>query len=274
MPRRGATGGDREVVEGYRWTPGRVILHVAVGLFAGLLSGMFGVGGGIVIVPLLVLLLAYPQRLASGTSLAAIIPAASVGVISYAFSGDVAWVPALILAGGAVIGAQVGTWLLPRVPVRVLQFGFAVFLIVVIVSLFLVIPSRGEPFELGVVTVLGLILLGLITGLLSGLLGIGGGIVVVPALLLIFGTSDLIARGTSLLMIIPTAISGTIGNLGRRNVNLLGAALVGGSACTTTALGAFITKSIDPFSANIIFAVFLFFITVQILVRAIRGRSK
>lgn len=274
MPRRGASGGEGDIVEGYRWTPGRVILHISVGLFAGLLSGMFGVGGGVVIVPLLVLLLAYPQRLASGTSLAAIIPAASVGVISYALSNDVAWIPALILAGGAVIGAQIGTWLLPRVPVRVLQFAFAAFLIAVIVSLFLVIPSRGEPFELSVVTVFGLIALGLVTGVLSGLLGVGGGIVVVPALLLLFGTSDLIARGTSLLMIIPTAISGTIGNLRRRNVNLLGAALIGGAACTTTALGAVITKSIDPFTANIVFAVFLFFITLQILVRAIRGRSK
>lgn len=274
MPGRGATGGSGEVAEGYSWTTGRVILHISVGLFAGLLSGMFGVGGGIVIVPMLVLVLAYPQRLASGTSLAAIIPAASVGVISYALSDDVAWIPALILAAGAVIGAQIGTWLLPRVPVRALQFGFAAFLIVVIVSLFLVIPSRDEPFDLSVAVVLGLIGLGLATGVLSGLLGVGGGIIVVPALMLLFGTSDLIARGTSLLMMIPTALSGTFGNVRRKNVNLLGAALVGGAACTTTALGAFITKSIDPFSANIIFAVFLFFITVQIIVRAIRGRSK
>lgn len=274
MPNSGAAGGAGDAVAGYRWTTGRVILHISVGLFAGLLSGMFGVGGGIVIVPMLVLVLAYPQRLASGTSLAAIIPAASVGVVSYALSGDVAWIPALILAAGAVIGAQIGTWLLPRVPVRALQFGFAAFLIAVIVSLFLVIPSRDEPFELSVAVVFGLIGLGLATGVLSGLLGVGGGIIVVPALMLLFGTSDLIARGTSLLMMIPTALSGTIGNLRRKNVNVLGAVLVGGAACTTTALGAFITKSIDPFSANIVFAVFLFFITVQIIVRAIRGRSK
>ena len=274
MPGRGASSGGNEIVDGYRWSTGRVIAHLAVGLGAGLLSGMFGVGGGIVIVPLLVLALGYPQRLASGTSLAAIIPAASVGVISYALSNDVAWIPALILAAGAVIGAQIGTWLLPRVPVRVLQFGFAAFLIVVIVSLFLVIPSRGEPFELSVLIVLGLIGLGLITGVLSGLLGVGGGIIVVPVLMLLFGTSDLIARGTSLLMMIPTALSGTFGNVRRKNVNLLGAVLVGGAACTTTALGAFITKSVDPLSANVIFGVFLFFITVQMIVRAIRGRSK
>ena len=130
------------------WGVSRVLVHVAIGLAAGILSGMFGVGGGTVIVPLLVLLLGYPQRLATGTSLAAIVPTATVGVISYGVSGDVGWVQALILAAGAVIGAQVGSWLLPRVPVRALQFGFAAFLVAVIVSLFFIIPTRGEPFEL------------------------------------------------------------------------------------------------------------------------------
>lgn len=252
------------------WTPTRVILHIALGLGAGLLSGMFGVGGGVVIVPALVLMLGYPQRLASGTSLAAIVPVATVGVISYAVSGDVQWIAALILAAGAVVGAQVGTWLLPRLPVRALQLGFSAFLVAVIVSLFLVIPTRGEPFTVTWFVVLGLVGLGLVTGVLSGLLGVGGGIIIVPSLMLLFGTSDLIARGTSLLMMIPTALSGTYGNLRRNNVNLVGAVLVGGSACLTTALGAWITKMVDPLTANIVFAIFLIAITAQLVARAIR----
>ncbi len=56
--------------------------------------------------------------------------------------------------------------------------------------------------------------------------------------MLLFGTSDLVAKGTSLLMMIPTAVSGTVGNIRRRNVDLVAAALVGVAACTTTALGA------------------------------------
>lgn len=252
------------------WTPGRVLLHIAIGLVAGLLSGMFGVGGGILIVPALVLLLAYPQRLAAGTSLAAIVPIATVGVISYALSGNVQWVAALILAAGAVVGAQIGSWLLPRVPVKALQLGFAVFLLVVIVSLFVIVPSRGEPFDITWISGPGLVALGLITGVLSGLLGVGGGIIVVPALMLLFGTSDLIARGTSLLMMIPTAISGTIGNARRSNVDLAGAALIGLSACTTTALGAWIARSVDPLTGNIVFAVFLVFVAVQIAVKALK----
>ena len=90
-------------------TPRFVITCIAIGLAAGLLSGLFGVGGGTVIVPLLLLFLRFEQRLAAGTSLAAIVPTATVGVVSYAVHGSVAWIPALILAAGAVVGAQIGT---------------------------------------------------------------------------------------------------------------------------------------------------------------------
>jgi uncharacterized membrane protein YfcA len=247
---------------------------IGVGLLAGLMSGLFGVGGGTVIVPLLVLILGFDQRLAAGTSLAAIVPTATVGVISYAVHGSVAWIPAIILAVGAVLGAQVGTWLLPRVSQTALRWGFVAFLVVVIVSLFFVIPSRDAELELTLVTIVGLVVLGLITGVLAGLLGVGGGVIVVPALLLLFGTSDLIAKGTSLLMMIPTAISGTVGNLRRGNVDLLAAALVGVAACTTTALGAWIATLVDPFVGNILFAAFLVFIATQMALKAVRGRRK
>lgn len=255
-------------------TPLFVLTCVGVGLLAGLLSGLFGVGGGTVIVPLLVLVLKFDQRLAAGTSLAAIVPTAAVGVISYAVSGSVAWVAGLILAAGAVAGAQLGTWLLARLPITVLRWGFVGFLIVVIVGLFLVIPSRDAQFEVTWLSGIGLAVLGVITGILAGLLGVGGGVIVVPALILLFGTSDLIAKGTSLLMMIPTAISGTVGNIRRRNVDLLAAAIIGLAACTTTAVGAWIATLIDPVVGNVLFAVFLAVIAAQMAVRAVRGRRR
>ncbi|MFV0319523.1 MAG: sulfite exporter TauE/SafE family protein [Microbacterium sp.] len=257
-----------------RRRPRAVLVFVGIGLVAGLLSGLFGVGGGTVIVPFLVLLLRFDQRLAAGTSLAAIVPTAAVGVVSYAVHGAVAWIPALILAAGAVIGAQLGTWLLPRLSQRLLRWCFVAFLVVVIVSLFVVVPSRDAVLELTWVTGPGLAVLGMITGVLAGLLGVGGGVVVVPALILLFGTSDLIAKGTSLLMMIPTAFSGTVGNVHRRNVDLFGAALIGVSACTTTALGAWFSTLLDPFVGNVLFAVFLAVIAVQMAVRAVRGRGR
>lgn len=251
-----------------------VLTCLAVGLVAGLMSGLFGVGGGTVIVPLLVLLLRFDQRFAAGTSLAAIVPTAAVGVTSYAIHDSVAWIPALLLAAGAVVGAQIGTWLLPRMPLTFLRWAFVVFLVVVIVSLFIVIPSRDAELPVTWLTGIALVVLGLVTGVLSGLIGVGGGIIVVPALMLLFGTSDLIAKGTSLLMMIPTALSGTVGNLRRRNVDLLAAVLIGGAACTTTALGAWIATLVDPFVGNLLFAAFLVVISVQMTVRAIRGHRR
>jgi uncharacterized membrane protein YfcA len=249
-----------------------ILTCVGVGLLAGLLSGLFGVGGGTVIVPLLVLILSFDQRLAAGTSLAAIVPTAAIGVISYAVHGSVAWIPALLLAAGAVVGAQIGTWLLPRLSLTVLRWGFVGFLVAVIVSLFVVIPSREADLALTWLSGIALVVVGVATGILSGLIGVGGGIVVVPALMLLFGTSDLVAKGTSLLMMIPTAVSGTIGNLRRDNVDLAAAALVGVAACTTTALGAWIATLVDPFVGNMLFAAYLVVIAVQMGLRAARGR--
>lgn len=253
-------------------TPRFVVGCLSIGLAAGLLSGLFGVGGGTVIVPMLMLLLRFDQRLAAGTSLAAIVPTATVGVVSYAVHGSVAWIPALILAAGAVAGAQLGTWLLARLPQNALRWGFVGFLAVVIVMLFVVIPSRDAELELTVLVGIGLAGLGVFTGIMAGLLGVGGGVVVVPALIFLFGTSDLVAKGTSLLMMIPTALSGTVGNLRRKNVDLVAAALIGLAACTTTALGAWLATLLDPLVSNILFAAFLTFIAAQLAVRAWRAR--
>lgn len=255
-------------------TPRTILTCVGIGLAAGLLSGLFGVGGGTVIVPMLVLLLGFDQRRAAGTSLAAIVPMASVGVISYALHGAVAWIPALILSATAVVGAQFGTWLLARISQRALRWGFVGFLVAVIVMLFVVIPSRDAGLELTWLTGIGLALLGLVTGVLAGLLGVGGGIVVVPALMIVFGVSDLVAKGTSLLMMIPTAISGTVGNLRRRNVDLVVAVAVGASACTTTALGAWLATLLDPLTANILFAAFLTYVAVQMALKASSRRGR
>ncbi|WP_336646390.1 sulfite exporter TauE/SafE family protein [Microbacterium sp. USHLN186] len=254
--------------------PRAYLTFIGIGLTAGLLSGLFGVGGGTVIVPLLVLLLSFDQRRAAGTSLAAIVPTAAVGVISYAASGSVAWIPALILAAGAVVGAQIGARLLPRVSQSALRWGFVVFLVIVIVSLFLVIPSRAAEFELNWLNGVGLVLVGVVTGVIAGLIGVGGGVIIVPVLMLGFGTSDLVAKGTSLLMMIPTAVSGTVGNLRHRNVDLLAAALIGVAACTTTAVGAWLATLIDPLLGNILFAAYLVVIAVQMSLKALRSRGR
>ncbi len=251
-------------------TPGGIAGLLGIGLVAGFLSGMFGVGGGILIVPGLITVAGFSQRLASGTSLTAIVPLATVGVVSYASSGHISAAGGLVLALGAMLGAQVGTWILARIRVRPLQLIFVGFMVVVIVSLFLAVPSRYGNFKLTAISSVALLAVGFVTGVLSGLLGIGGGVIVVPALILLFGFSDLVAKGTSLLMMIPTALTGTLANMRNGNVDLRAATLVGIPACVTTFLGSLTAKAVSPGLANTLFAIFLSGVALQLLWKALK----
>ena len=251
-----------------------VISLALVGIAAGLLSGLFGIGGGTIIVPALALWLSMPQKLSAGTSVAAILPTAVVGAATYALQGQVDWIAALALAVGIVAGAQLGSHLLAKLPVGAIQWGFMAFLAVVIVSLWFVVPQRGDRIEISVLTVALLVLTGFITGILSGILGVGGGVVVVPALMFFFGSSDLIAKGTSLLMMIPGSISATIGNFKRSNVDLRAAAIVGLAACACVPFGAMFAAWIDPFWGNVAFSLYLAFVLVQMLVRRLKAQRE
>ena len=94
----------------------RILLVIATGVGAGFLSGLFGVGGGLVIVPALMAVLGMDQCRASSTSLAAIIVTAAVGSGTYALHGEVSWVGGALLVVGALAGSQIGVWLLRRLP--------------------------------------------------------------------------------------------------------------------------------------------------------------
>jgi uncharacterized membrane protein YfcA len=106
---------------------------VAIGLVGGVLSGLLGVGGGIVMVPLLVLWARYGQRDAHAISLGAIIPISIAGIATYGVAGEVRIVPALALAVGSVAGARVGAMLLARIDERLLKSVFGAFLVAVAV---------------------------------------------------------------------------------------------------------------------------------------------
>jgi uncharacterized membrane protein YfcA len=101
---------------------------VLIGLVAGVFSALFGVGGGIVIVPLLILALAFEGRLATGTSLAAIGITALAGTILYAFEGHVEVAYAALVGLPAAVGAVTGTAVQQRVSARALTLAFAALL--------------------------------------------------------------------------------------------------------------------------------------------------
>ncbi|HYQ09569.1 MAG TPA: sulfite exporter TauE/SafE family protein [Gaiellaceae bacterium] len=101
----------------------------AIGVCGGLLSGLLGVGGGVVMVPLLVLWASYGQRDAHAISLGAIIPISIAGIATYGIAGEVRWWDALALAAGSIVGAQIGAGILTRIDERLLKVIFGTFLI-------------------------------------------------------------------------------------------------------------------------------------------------
>ncbi len=113
------------------------LLLIVIGLGAGILSGVFGIGGGIVIVPALVYLAKMPPQQAAGTSLAALVLpfGAAIGALNYYRAGHLHVRDAVFIALGMAVGAFGGSWIATHIDGDVLRKGFAVLMVVMAVKL-------------------------------------------------------------------------------------------------------------------------------------------
>lgn len=247
-----------------------IIVLIVVGMLVGVLSGTFGIGGGTVIVPALVWL-GLSQRNAAATSMLAIVPTSISGVISYATGGHVDWLAAALLFCGMFIGGQIGSWLLSRLPELVLRWIFVAFLVFVVINQVSFVPSRDHQIVMTVATGVCLALLGVVIGMLAGLLGIGGGALAVPALSILFGASDLIARGTSLLAMFPNSITTSVANMKRNLVHVKAALIIGLVAAVTAPLGMWIAGEVSPRVGAIMFACYLCVLLVRSVFVAVKA---
>ncbi len=190
-------------------TPAEVVIGVAIGLASGILAGSFGVGGGILMTPGIHVLLGAPAIVALATPLPVIFPTALTGALAYRRRGEldtraVAW-----LVGPGIVGAALGAWLTEYVDTTLLLLVTA--LLLGAQSLAILRDTRragrGEPREASAPALAGI---GAVAGFLSGLLGIGGGLVMVPLLAGWLGMPLKRALGTSLLAIVALVVPGTI----------------------------------------------------------------
>jgi uncharacterized membrane protein YfcA len=234
-----------------------------VGLLAGFLAGLFGVGGGILIVPGLVLGAHMTQRLAHGTSLAAVVPISVASLVTYAAHDNVDWSLAAWLAVGAVTGAVVGTHLLHVLPHRTLAIIFIVVLVASALRLFLETDADGRG-DLTPASVVALVVVGLVTGVLAGLLGVGGGIVMVPAMILLFDLEPVVAKGTSAAVIIAAAVMGTWRNRANDNTDLRAAAVIGVAGIVTAAIGGVLADRMSDDLSNVLFASLLLIVAARL----------
>jgi uncharacterized membrane protein YfcA len=231
-----------------------------VGAAAGLLGGLFGVGGGLIIVPGLVMA-KMERRLAHGTSLAATLPIAVASLLTYLSHGNVDWVVAMFLAIGSIAGAIAGTHLLRVIPKNVLVMVFVITVLATATRLLLGSDTSGRV-DLTVPMALLLVLIGFVTGTLAGLLGIGGGVIMVPAMVVVLDMVTVVAKGTSVAVIVPTAIMGTIRNRKHANADIRVAAVVGGFGVVTAVIGGTISDGLSDDVANAMFAALLLFVAI------------
>lgn len=237
-------------------TPGEMLLVVLVGLAAGVLSGLFGVGGGIVMTPGLSAAGLAPIT-AVATPLPVILPTAAVGAATYARAGEVdaraaAWI-SVTGAGASAVGAA----LTEAVDGRVLLIVTACLLAWQAVAIL-----RGRHAPAGARDVprssaWALSAIGVTAGLLSGLLGIGGGIVIVPSLAGMLGFPLKRALGTSLVCVVILVIPGTIVHALLGNIDWTAALLLALGAVPGARVGATIALGTREATLRVLVGTFL-----------------
>lgn len=193
---------------------------LGVGLAVGFVSGLVGIGGGVLIVPVLYFVYAAPHwsglevapelqaAVAHATSLFIIVPTAIRGVISYQRSGLIAWRAALPIAGASLVAAVVGARLALIVPAAGLKIGFGALLLGTAAQLLwgrVPVPRAARARQLPIM--LGI---GLAAGVLSAMLGVGGGIIVIPLLILLLGLPMGRVAATSMAVIVFAASAGAV----------------------------------------------------------------
>ena len=195
------------------------LLHFAIGLAAGLFGGLIGLGGGLIMIPLLVGLLKLDQCRAHGTSLAVLIFTGISGTITYGYHDQIDWTAAAALAVPAVFTAAAGARFADRLPDWKLKKIFGAFLIFCSALLLL------KPFWADMLgplpehaSIAALAVTGAVTGFLSGLMGVGGGTIMVPAMILLAGFTQHTAQGTALLVMVPTGCVGAVTHWRRGNI--------------------------------------------------------
>jgi len=188
--------------------------YLIVGLSVGFLAGMLGLGGGVVLVPLMVFLFSaqhFPMdrvlQLALGTSLTSIIFTSISGLRAHHKHGAVRWDIVRDAAPGLVVGTLLGTLIAEKLPTRYLAVVFVLFVSYSAVQLVLDVkprPSRTLPKGPGMWAAAGAI------GLISSMAGAGGGVLTIP-LMMMCNVPILQAIGTSSALLLPIAVAGAIG---------------------------------------------------------------
>ncbi len=252
-------------------------LSILFGAFVGFALGLTGGGGSLLAVPLLVYGLSMPPREAFGVSLAAVGATALVGVIPRLRAGQIEIGTGVLFAVAGMVGAPLGTWVAGMISETVLLASFSVLMLVVAGRMWSKPQAEDVPLQTTCETeadgptcqrtadgrlrltsrcAMLLAVVGLVTGFLSGMFGVGGGFVIVPALVLFSGMPIHRAVATSLLVIVLVSISGVASHFAAGRgipLDVTGLFVLGGAIGMS--LGGRVSKRLPATTMQKVFAV-------------------
>jgi len=253
-----------------------VALSILLGALIGLSLGLVGGGGSILTVPVLVYTIGQPVQAATTTSLAIVGLNALIGMAGHARKHRVGFRTGLIFGVVGIGGALVGSWLNTFIPARLLLVLFALIMLIAAVAM---LRRRGEPSETGKVHDGArsarewsmIAASGTVVGLMTGFFGVGGGFVIVPALVLVLGLSMRLAVGTSLLIIAINSAVSLAAHLrtGSLDLAITGLFVLGG--LVGALVGVSLAGRVPPRRLTQIFAALIVVVAGYILYRTYRA---
>jgi hypothetical protein len=259
-----------------------IFILICTGVAVGFTTGLLGIGGGFLMVPILYFLFlnlgiepTLAIRTAFGTSLAIIIPTAISSAIAHNREKQVEVKVSLYIGGAGFTGALLGGYIASNTPGDILRVIFALVLLIVALRMFLF--KEKETSVNKKESVLIFLVIGFITGIMSGLVGVGGGIILIPALIFLLGYGIRYAGGTSSAVIILTSLGGIISyiingisvtglpaySLGY--VNVLALFVIAVFSIPMAQIGSIVSRKVPENILRYIFIVVMVFISLQML---------
>lgn len=244
---------------------------ILVGLAAGFLGGLIGTGGCSIILPAIHFWLGYSAPVAIGTTLFAVIFTAISGGYAHFARRNLDTRATLLLSGTGIIGVLIGSWLFNLLLPHVLLFGLILGLAFLLPAIRMIYEGFKRPklsdSEGAIVKAKwwGLAVFGLFIGILTGVVGLGGGYALVPGLIYLFGSPVYITMGISLASMIPLAVVGGGIKLFQGYVALGAGMLIAIGTIMGAQIGAATIKKIKPNILKIIFGVYFLYVSLKFI---------
>lgn len=255
-----------------------ILLSIMIGMLAGILGAILGIGGGIIMLPLSDLLLGFDSATVVGTTLFAVFFTAASGSYGHFKKGNVNIKSALLVGTGGVIGLLPGSYLFKNhlsTNMELLEslLGFLFLFFALRIGFDFFREWRGNSNKQQKDNnkknnnVLKPLLLGIITGMFSGVLGIGGGFIMVPGLLMLFAITPIQAVGTSLFAMMPISGIGGLIKLFQGFVNLPVGIFLGVGTIIGAQIGVYISGRIKPLAFKGLFTFLFLYLAFSYLIK-------